>query len=153
MCKDQHQKGTEAPPLPYPLCICLHSLWLLPSEPTPAVSAHTSPPCRTYSIPPDVPLPLPPDVPLPYVQRTTGRPPPYVQRTTGLLVQSFLLQAAHTCRSIPTPNASPSSALLVVLAFWTPAAATIQSFLRLPPPSPSFSHSMIIMEKKVRNTK
>lgn len=83
----------------------------------PPVSAHTSPPCRTYSIPPDVPLPLPPDVPLPYVQRTTGRPPPYVQRTTGLLVQSFLLQAAHTCRSIPTPNASPSSALLVVLAF------------------------------------
>ncbi|MXQ85800.1 hypothetical protein E5288_WYG016378 [Bos mutus] len=52
-------------------------------EPTPAVSAHTSPHCRTYSVPPDVPLP--------YVQRTTGRPPAVrtaYHRTPGPAVPS-----------------------------------------------------------------
>lgn len=65
----------------------LHFLWLLPSEPTPARLCPHLAPLL------------------------------YVQHTTGLLVQPFLLQAAQTCHSIPTPNASPSSALLVVLAF------------------------------------
>ena len=91
-----------------------------------------------------------PSLPLTPSFRTSSRSPcpqltptPCVQQATGLLVHPLLLQAAQTRRSIPTPHAGPSSALLVVPAV---------SFLHLPPPSPSFSHSMKIMEKKVRNT-
>ena len=91
-----------------------------------------------------------PSLPLTPSFRTSSRrpcpqltPTPCVQQATGLLVHPLLLQAAQTRRSIPTPHAGPSSALLVVPAV---------SFLHLPPPSPSFSHSMKIMEKKVRNT-
>ena len=56
MCKEQHQEGAEAPPLPYPLRTSLHFLWLLPSEPTPArlcphLAPHTT--RHMYSVPPD----------------------------------------------------------------------------------------------------
>lgn len=85
-CVRASPKRAQRPPIPYPLCTSLHFLWLLPSE-------------------------LAPAHPCPHLTPTLC-----VQHATGLLVHPLLLQAAQTRRSIPMPNASPSSALLMVLA-------------------------------------